>query len=99
MKTEFCRLTFQRLIYGAQLHKLAIYLQNNLGLQGKEVRDIMASPPRVVLDHFSQPEAVRDRIIDKTDSIDGFATLVPLPLQKLKGKEDPIQLYSIEIAL
>ncbi|MBC8317251.1 MAG: HDOD domain-containing protein [Desulfobulbaceae bacterium] len=57
MKTEFCRLTFQRLIYGAQLQKLAIYLQNDLGLQEKEVRDIMASPPRVVLDQVSQPEA------------------------------------------
>lgn len=57
MKTELCRLTFQRLIYGAQLQKLAIYLQKDLGLQENEVRDIMASPPRIVLDEVPYPEA------------------------------------------
>jgi len=57
MKTELCRLTLQRFIYGAQLQKLAIYLQKNLGLQENDVRDIMASPPRIVLDEVSYPEA------------------------------------------
>ncbi|MBC8317250.1 MAG: GAF domain-containing protein [Desulfobulbaceae bacterium] len=44
-------------------------------------------------------EAVRNRILDKTDSINGFDAMVALSPLKLKGKEDLIQLYRIETAL
>jgi putative nucleotidyltransferase with HDIG domain len=57
MKTDLYRLTFQRLIHGAQLQKFAIYLQKDLGLDENEVRHIMASPPRIVLDEASYSEA------------------------------------------
>ena len=43
-------------------------------------------------------EAVRNKIIDKTDEIQGFRVFTPLPPQKLKGKEESIQLYRIETA-
>lgn len=44
-------------------------------------------------------EAVRNKIIDKMDEIQGVRALTPLPPQKLKGKEESIQLYRIETAL
>jgi adenylate cyclase len=43
-------------------------------------------------------EAVRNKIIDKTDEIQGFRAFTPLPPRKLKGKEESIQLYRIETA-
>lgn len=57
MTIEHFRLTFQRLLYGAQLQQLALYLQNDLDLPADTVRDIMSLPPRVILDHVSQNEA------------------------------------------
>ena len=44
-------------------------------------------------------EAVRSKIIDNMDEIQGIRALTPLPSQKLKGKEESIQLYRIETAL
>lgn len=44
-------------------------------------------------------EAVRNKIIDNTSEIQGFHAFTPLPPQRLKGKEESIQLYRIETAL
>jgi len=41
-------------------------------------------------------ETVRSKIIDKMNKIQGVYALTPLPPQKLKGKEESIQLYRIE---
>lgn len=43
-------------------------------------------------------EAVRSKIMDNIDEIQGIRSLTPLAPQKLKGKEKSIQLYRIETA-
>ncbi|MCK5193694.1 MAG: HDOD domain-containing protein, partial [Desulfobulbaceae bacterium] len=98
MKTELCRLTFERLIYGAQLQKLAIYLQKDLGLQENEVRDIiMASHPMIVLNEVSYPEAeqVQQELemlgclteIDSLHSYPGLPYSIPEKAVKAINKE------------
>jgi len=40
---------------------------------------------------------VHDEIIEKTSEIDGLKELVLLPSQKVKGKEEAIELYGVEL--
>jgi class 3 adenylate cyclase len=41
--------------------------------------------------------AVRDEINERTAEIDGLKELVLLPSQKVKGKEEAIELYGVEL--
>jgi HD-like signal output (HDOD) protein len=97
MKTELCRLTLQRFISGAQLQKLAIYLQKDLGLQENEVKNILTTPPRIVLDEVSSSEAeqVQQELemlgcfteIDSLHSYPGLPYSIPEKAVKAINKE------------
>jgi adenylate cyclase len=56
--------------------------------------ETIAEPDQILIS-----ESVRAGIVNQTGTIEGFRECVPLPPRKIKGKEDPIQLYQIEVAL
>jgi HD-like signal output (HDOD) protein len=83
MTIEHFRLTIQRLLYGAHLQQLTLYLQNDLDLREETIRAILSKPPRVVLDHISQNEAEQiQQELEKLgclSEVEGLHSLPKLP--------------------
>jgi HD-like signal output (HDOD) protein len=71
MTIEHFRLTFHRLLYGAHLQKLTLFLQNDLDLKEETIRSVMSNPPGVILSHISQNEA--EQIQQELEKLGGLS--------------------------
>lgn len=88
MEVQSYRLTFHRPLHGAQIHKLILYLQKELGLSEDNLKRLLASPPRTLVEVPSLQEA--DRLQAELEKLGCFVVFdgllsydnVPFPIPR-----------------